>query len=66
MSGDLYATPRGRRYHGTPHCEGLASYDAASGRGPGAAPRITRANAAKRKLQPCGHCTPPPLLRVVA
>lgn len=65
----FYATPTGVCYHRDALCLGLNSYHMANGgtfETGGYVPTVTRAEAARRGLTPCGSCKPPPLLKAVA
>lgn len=65
----LYAAPTGTRYHSDALCLGLNSFHMANGgtyETGGYVPTVTRAQAQRRGLTPCGVCKPPPLLTVVA
>lgn len=60
-----YASPTGRRYHATEHCESLNSAHMANGY-TWAVPRVSPADIARRSFQPCAICKPSPMLRVVS
>lgn len=61
----LYATHTGSRYHRTPVCTGLNSYDMSTCMMI-PVPVVTRSEAVRRGLTPCKTCQPAPLLRLIA
>lgn len=62
----IYATPTGKRYHGSIYCNGLNSYAVSTLSRPDMTPpTVTRAEARQRNLTPCNVCRPAPFLAVL-